>query len=99
MAEEVGAAANVSPTDIKQDATEELASFRVPSLAVNRFYGLITASGVRLAFAERIPGTTTSMFRTAVTCSVADARELRTLLQYLLSRADLEASPEPETND
>ena len=99
MAEEVGAAANISPADVEQDATEELASFGVPSMAVNRFYGRVMASGIRLAFAERVPGTATSMFRTAVTCSVADARELQTLLQYLLSRADQEASPEPEAND
>lgn len=99
MAEEVGAAANVSPADIEQDAAEGLASFEVPSLAVNRFHGRVMASGIRLAFAERIPGTATSMFRTAITCSIADARDLQTLLQFLLSEVEQEASPETEIND
>lgn len=59
-------------------------SFSVPSLAVNKWNIQPISGGLRIAFGERAPNTTTDYWRVAITVSLFDATNLYKLLQHMV---------------
>ena len=65
-------------------ASELNASFSPPAPLVNKFIVHTSVTGVRIAFAEEVPGGGTRYFRAAVNLSMADAVQLYQILQEIM---------------
>ncbi len=66
------------------DADELSRAFEGGAPGANRFIVTVGQPGVRIAFLERVPGSSESRFRTAVTLHPADAIDLERLLSEML---------------
>lgn len=70
---------------MKPVSDEEMkTAFAGPSIAADRFFITVKGGSVRIAFAERAPGTETDYFRTSVTLGPEDAVTLYKVLQELM---------------
>ena len=64
---------------------ERQATLGGPAVAANKFYVILGASGVRVAFSERAAPDLDFHFRAAVLLSYPDATELKNLLARMLA--------------
>lgn len=84
------------------DEDELARAFEGSAPGANRFIITVGQPGVRIAFLERVPGSSDSRFRTAVTLHPVDAIDLERLLSEMLShlkdqfRSDAPDSGKPD---
>lgn len=67
---------------VSADELEE--SFSIPAPSANRFFLHLGGSGLRIAFAEQVPGSKKLFLRSAVVLTPADAVQLYKIVQGMI---------------